>query len=1366
LPNKPRLTVELGAETSGFQKGMATAKWELYALGFAMERVGRQIGQAGTVVTNFGTQVFGALGKAAQAAIDFEEQMRYVDSIAKYTNEEFISMSKEVLDLSSQWGKSSADIAKGLYFIESSGFRAAEAMGVLSVATKLAVAGMTDVEAAASTLVAILNAYGMTAKDAAKAADILWIGVDKGIFEFKDLEGELGKLLVTAGTLTHTSLQEIIAAMIVMTREGFDVAMAVTGITRLLQSYVHHTADAAKVAKSLNLEYDATSITAKGLKGVIQDLIDTFHLNKVTLDDTVLAGNNYNTMIGMIAAKTGIASEKLAELFPEVRALQTAIGLVAQGGKPFAQALEYTANSAGSVASAVQRISQSTAFSIKVLQTNFQRLAIEVGTTFLPTIKKVVTWLTELVKKFNNLSDNAKVWIGRLTVLGGAFTVLIGVLLKVGGAVLGFVGSLVMLSAITIPLRARLGGEVGVLTMIEQALGLVTVETNALTMAQLEEIGVTVEQTAGINNLSRALLGLGSASTVTQTGIGSFVIGATKTMGIIGILIAITAALAMGMKAASGKAYEWAASMGEAGERGRAFAISLGDVSKAIVPAIGPIWMLISQTKRLQTAWRIAKKEGKSFADATRMAQTHTIEELKKMEDEIGKISYDALLKEVEKYTAGNTELANVLQELTSEYEYGEIAEKDYQTALQYLSDTNGTYRGDLYELLILMKEGKTDVADLTNEIDKQAIYEHRVAKAIDAHYAANQNLNISEKEVRDIMAETGASYDTVISQIDKMAGQYTGAKQAIEDVTAAWDAQKQAILDVQEAMWGLASGESDLLGAYWDLKDANEAYYNALKESTDPSTAKHIEELNKLITEEGKKYPEVQKAIAATNAAHNKYHDDLVVFNSTNKDAIKLLGEHAEYLTADGKETEKSQEAANAYNELVKKSIPSYKTWQGAIANVSQAIHDAGIESPITQAEFVKLWDVQSELLLKDEAVARAWIDQNRSLMNMTGTIGDVITKYAEMSDADKLVYKDMFLTNGEFREFVINAGEAAVKAKRLDPEGWKTWLTLIGMSKDEIKALITPMDEVQKAQDELAKGVESEVTVTADTEPAKKEIGTIPDYLKKQEPVKVPAQLDFVTGLPDITELMKPKTITQGTVVAQAEQQQKDVNKIWEDVKKGFEQFSKDSETYIEGATKKVTTWFGTMVSTTEGSMRTMFNNANKWFSNIYYSISTWVSAMGIRVWSGFNYFAGYASNAMVRMYNAIQGGFWNIYKMIGTWTNLLYMKFVILGERIVEAFKLGMQIGSPSFIERAMMAISESTLSAVNVVENAVQRLSTPMVNVSNVAATSPTAGTVVENIFKIDKVIIREEADVGKVAKELYYLQAASLRGVGK
>jgi TP901 family phage tail tape measure protein len=249
------------------------------------------------------TALAAGLTYAITKAVAFDKAMRNVNSLSKLNEQQFAAMEKQVISMSTQLPQSATTLAEGLYDIASSGFQGADGIKVLDAAARSASAGLTTTQTSAKAITAVLNAYGLQAKDAADVSDVLFSTVNLGVISFDELAGNLGDV-VGATAAAKIGIDEVGAAIATMTLSGIKGAQATTALSSLTTKLVQPSTALSKLYDQLGYKSGAAALEGKGLHGVLEDI-------------RVATGGNITTML---------------QLFPDIEAARGALALMANDG--------------------------------------------------------------------------------------------------------------------------------------------------------------------------------------------------------------------------------------------------------------------------------------------------------------------------------------------------------------------------------------------------------------------------------------------------------------------------------------------------------------------------------------------------------------------------------------------------------------------------------------------------------------------------------------------------------------------------------------------------------------------------------------------------------------------------------------------------------------------------------------------------------------------------------------------------------------------------------------------------------------------------------------------------------------------------
>lgn len=395
--NDARLEADVKAAGSKAGQTLAQAIAGDFKKSFTGANLGKGIVQGlglagGLGIANIAANTVSGLKDAfvgtVDAAANFERGMLNVQSITQGTEAELATMGQTVLDLSGEFGQSAETMTQALYDISSSGFQGADALEVLRAASKSATAGLATTSEAASGITAVLNAYGMSAEEASDVSDVLFQTVNRGVVSFPQLSAEIGKTTALAAPL-GVSLEEVGAAIAVMTRAGIDAENATTQLNAIMSSMLKPSKEASDLAAKLGINWSAAGLKANGLVGTLNEML-------VATD-----GNQ----------------EAMATLLGDARAIRGAFSLAARGGAEFTDELKVMNEAAGETDKAFGIQSQGAAFRLQQMKAELEAAGIEIGQKFLPVLIQLADVVIEdVVPAIKQFADLLTVMSGEVPV--------------------------------------------------------------------------------------------------------------------------------------------------------------------------------------------------------------------------------------------------------------------------------------------------------------------------------------------------------------------------------------------------------------------------------------------------------------------------------------------------------------------------------------------------------------------------------------------------------------------------------------------------------------------------------------------------------------------------------------------------------------------------------------------------------------------------------------------------------------------------------------------------------------------------------------------------------------------------------------
>jgi len=311
--------------------------------------------------------VTGGMALAVKKAGEFGGSFGEISTLIDATGLPLENFKNQILDYSTQSVKSIEDINKAIYAAISAGVDYSESVEFVTAAEKLAVAGRADLEVTTRTLAGTLNAYGASTQEAEHYSDLMFTTARLGQTTFSELSTQLSKVTGLAAN-AGVPFETLSAAIAALTVSGLPTEAALTGIKAALTNIIKPSAEAEKMAEALGIQFNATSLKTKGLEGILWDAWRA----------------------------TGGNTEKMAELFGSVEALNAVLILASDKTGKFKGALDAMQSASGATATAYAKMANELENANTRLENNVNATLITLGERLMPAYKEAVSGLSDM----------------------------------------------------------------------------------------------------------------------------------------------------------------------------------------------------------------------------------------------------------------------------------------------------------------------------------------------------------------------------------------------------------------------------------------------------------------------------------------------------------------------------------------------------------------------------------------------------------------------------------------------------------------------------------------------------------------------------------------------------------------------------------------------------------------------------------------------------------------------------------------------------------------------------------------------------------------------------------------------------------
>jgi TP901 family phage tail tape measure protein len=343
---------------------------------------------------------------AVKLAMNYQTAMNRVQALTNASAKQVSKWGAQLLQMAPQVGQAPTALANSLYYAASAGIPMARVMGVVRGSAKAASMGMGDAADVARYLTTVLNVYGEKNMNVTHGMNALVGAVKLGTGEASDYAKSLGRVISPAQQV-GVSLNSLIGLMASATDAGQDVFTAGTGIRQMLVTLIKPSSQVKAGFKAVGLSLGGVrrEIREKGVWAAIQSMITATHGSKTAL----------------------------AQMFPNIRALNTLLSLTGRHTAGTAKIMTQSMHLAGGAAKAWAISQQSASVKLHKALAALEVVGIKLGNILLPYVTKAAQWVAKLADKFGAMSPRAQ----HLAIEIAAVAAALGPVIFLSGKLLG-----------------------------------------------------------------------------------------------------------------------------------------------------------------------------------------------------------------------------------------------------------------------------------------------------------------------------------------------------------------------------------------------------------------------------------------------------------------------------------------------------------------------------------------------------------------------------------------------------------------------------------------------------------------------------------------------------------------------------------------------------------------------------------------------------------------------------------------------------------------------------------------------------------------------------------------------------------------
>lgn len=453
----------LELDSSKFQKGFKSAYNDLKVFGdksATAEQKFKGLSSAfatvGSVMSRNVTLPLAGVGAAAlKAGTDFESAMSQVAATMGTTTDKIQDLSKFAQHMGATTAFSATQAAEGLNVLAQSGLTAEEQMQALPEVLNLAAAGNLSLADSSTYVVGTLKGFGKGMDEAKRVTDLVAKGATMANTDVRGLGTALSSSSATAKSYGQ-NMDSVTLSLLRLAEQNITGEEAATALNRAMMDLYTPTSTAKKALDELGVSvYDAQG-NARDFNDVVDEL--NGKLSGMSEEERNAYKNTIFTTYGLQAFnKMTVSSTEKVNDFKE--------GLKDANDSALKQAQTQLDNLKGD---------------ITLFKSALEGAGIVISNVLIPNIRNFIQWLTNLVTKFNELSEEQQNFIVKVGIVVAAIGPVLLILPKVAstiGAIItvvktasGVIGSVTktiqLLSMGQSALIADMGGIPSVITKI------------------------------------------------------------------------------------------------------------------------------------------------------------------------------------------------------------------------------------------------------------------------------------------------------------------------------------------------------------------------------------------------------------------------------------------------------------------------------------------------------------------------------------------------------------------------------------------------------------------------------------------------------------------------------------------------------------------------------------------------------------------------------------------------------------------------------------------------------------------------------------------------------------------------------------
>lgn len=439
------------------QEAEGSAKTLSNTMGDGLKTVGGKISSVGKAMTvGITTPVVAAGTASVKTAMSFDSAMSKVSAVSGATGKDLDSLRGKALEMGAKTKFSASEAADAMNYMAMAGWKTNDMLDGIEGIMNLAAASGEDLATTSDIVTDALTAFGMSAGDSGRFADILAAASANANTNVSMLGESFKYVAPVAGALGY-SAEDVSIALGLMANSGIKASQGGTALRTVMTNMAKPTDEMAIAMEKLGVKLDDGEGNMLSFREVMLQLREGFGNTKISgeeltsglarLEEQYSSGEitekQYNEgvedLMNSAYGAEGALKAQLAASLAGKEGMSGLLAIVNASDEDFNKLANAIDNSEGASKKMADTMQDNLAGRITALKSAIEGVSITIGEMLIPYVEKVVAKIKQLTDWFSGLSEaqqrNIVKWIAIIAAVGP-------VILAIGKLIVG-IGSLI-----------------------------------------------------------------------------------------------------------------------------------------------------------------------------------------------------------------------------------------------------------------------------------------------------------------------------------------------------------------------------------------------------------------------------------------------------------------------------------------------------------------------------------------------------------------------------------------------------------------------------------------------------------------------------------------------------------------------------------------------------------------------------------------------------------------------------------------------------------------------------------------------------------------------------------------------------------